>query len=86
MIKTVTTESGYTVSVDEEKLDDMRFVDALAELQDNGLALPRVMDMVFTEEDKQRLYDHVRTDDGRVPIEKTTSELCEVVRALEKNS
>ena len=30
MIKTVTTESGYTVSVDEEKLDDMRFVDALA--------------------------------------------------------
>ena len=86
MIKTVTTESGYTVSVDEEKLDDMRFVDALAELQDNGLALPRVMDMVFTEEDKQRLYDHVRTDDGRVLIEKTTSELCEVLRALEKNS
>ena len=52
----------------------------------SGLALPRVMDMVFTEEDKQRLYDHVRTDDGRVPIEKTTSELCEVLRALEKNS
>ena len=86
MIKTVTTESGYTVSVEEEKLDDMRFVDALAELQDNGLALPRVMDMVFTEEDKQRLYDHVRADDGRVPIEKTTSEFCEVLRALEKNS
>ena len=50
------------------------------------MALPRVMDMVFTEEDKQRLYDHVRTDDGRVPIEKTTSEFCEVLRALEKNS
>lgn len=85
MVKKVTTESGYTVSVEEEKLDDMRFVDALAELQENGLALPRVMNMVFTEEDKKRLYDHVATDDGRVPIEKATAEFCEVLRELEKN-
>lgn len=85
MVKKVTTESGYTVSVEEEKLDDMRFVDALAELQENGLALPRVMNMVFTEADKKRLYDHVATDDGRVPIEKATAEFCEVLRALEKN-
>lgn len=86
MVKTVTTKSGYTVSVDEEKLDDMRFVDALAELKDDGLALPRVMGMIFTAEDKKRLYEHVSTDDGRVPIEKTTAEFCEVLRALEKNS
>ena len=84
-MKTVTTKSGYTVSVDEECLDNMELIDALAELQNNEMTLPRVVNMIFTAEDKKRLYDHVRTEDGRVPVQRFTEEFSEVLGMLGKN-
>lgn len=84
MIKTITTKSGYTVSVETDKLDDMEFVDALAKLQKDDLEIPHVVDMILNAEDKARLYDHVR-ENGRVPIAKFVQEFSEVLRLLEKN-
>lgn len=85
MIKTVTTKSGYTVSVETDKMDDMAYIDALAQLQTDDLKLPYVVDMILNPEDKTRLYDHVRTEDGRVPILKFAAEFGEVLNLLGKN-
>jgi hypothetical protein len=30
---------------------------------------------------KKKLYDHVRTDDGRVPVEKLSTEIQEIFEA-----
>lgn len=85
MIKEVTTKSGFTVSVETDKLDDMEFVEALADLQHDDFGMPRVVRMVLDEDDKKRLYDHVRTPAGNVPIEAFTREFTEILELLGKN-
>lgn len=85
MIKTVTTKSGFTVSVETDKIDNMEFMDVLVKLQTDDLQLPRAVDMILDPNDKARLYDHVRTEDGRVPILKFAAEFNEVMDLLGKN-
>ena len=63
------TSTGFEFEIDEQKLDDMEFMDALAEVDENPLKFSKVMKMMLGEEQRQRLYDHLRNEDGRVPIE-----------------
>jgi hypothetical protein len=49
----VTLENGFQVEVDKSALDDMEFVDALADLQqDDALAISRVCNKLFSREQK----------------------------------
>lgn len=82
MIKEITTKSGFSVSVDTDKLDDMELVEALAELNENDIAMPKVATMVLGKEDKCRLYDHLRTEKGNVPVEAFTNEFTEIMELL----
>lgn len=48
-----------------------------------------VVERLIGKEGKERLYDHLRTEDGRVPIEAFGRELGDIIRAIgetEKNS
>ena len=82
MIKEITTKSGFSVSVDTDKLDNMELVEALAELNENDIAMPKVATMVLGNEDKYRLYDHLRTEKGNVPTEAFTNEFTEILELL----
>ena len=69
-----------------EAWDDMEVLDLLAEVSsgDNTaatLAVPKLIKKMFDEENKKRLYDRVRTDDGRVPIGDVTQELLKIITA-----
>jgi hypothetical protein len=65
-----TTKAGFAFEFDETKLNDMRFVESLAEA-DNGsmLALTGILNKMLGEEQKERMYKHYESEDGRVPIE-----------------
>ena len=81
-MKTVTTKSGFTCELDEAKLNDMELFDALTELDAGNMSvLPKVVSKIMGES-KPALYDHVRGENGIVPIEKVTAELRDVVIAL----
>lgn len=82
MIKEITTKSGFSVSVDTDKLDDMELVEALAELNENDIYMPKVATMVLGKEDKSRLYDHLRTEKGNVPVGAFTNEFTEIMELL----
>lgn len=64
-----TTKSGFEFEIDEVRLNDMEFLDALAETQEDVLAFSKVNTMLLGTEQKKRLYDHLRDDNGHVPIE-----------------
>lgn len=64
-----TTKSGFEFEIDEARLNDMEFLDALAETQDDVLGFSKVCTMLLGSEQKKRLYDHLRDDRGHVPIE-----------------
>lgn len=86
-MKEIKTKSGLDLKIDENILDDMELFDAVAELQDgNGMLLPKIVGKVFGEQ-KKTVYDHCRTEDGRVPVQAVSEIVSEVFDALNgKNS
>ena len=72
------TSTVFEFDIEDERLDDMELVDIMAEIDENPLLMPKLCKMILGEEQKKRLYDHLRSDDGRVPIEATTNAIQEI--------
>lgn len=73
------TESGFEFEIDEEALDDMEYLEALAEAEDDSTRFPRVIEMTLGKEGKKRLYDHVRNEKGRASATKAIAEFTEIL-------
>lgn len=80
-----TTESGFKFNIDEKLLNNMELVEAIAELDTNQLALPRVLDLLIGKEQKKALYDHVRQGDI-VPVDKVAEEVRNIFTAMGEKS
>ena len=72
------TSTGFEFDIEDERLDDMELVDIMAEIDENPLLMPKLCKMLLGEEQKKRLYDHLRSEGGRVPIEATTNAIQEI--------
>jgi hypothetical protein len=84
-----TTKTGFEFEYDEQRLDDMEFIEVAAAADENVTVLPKLLDMVLGKEQKQRLYDHLRAEDGRVPTQAVGDAMEEIFAAagdLSKNS
>lgn len=76
------TTSGFEYTFDDNRLNDMELLDSLADVVDgvDGLALSRAVRKIIPDaEERKRLYDHVRTEDGRVPADILASEIMEII-------
>ena len=65
-------------------------VDAFAEkvFEGNPLAMSRLVVKLLGKDGKKRLYDHLRTEDGRVPASAVESAIMELFQSINagKNS
>ena len=79
----VITESGFRCEIDEQALDDMELREDLVALDGgDGRRLPAIAERLLGKDGKRALYDHVRTESGRVPIEAAVEEIRRVMEAL----
>lgn len=79
----VKTESGFECDINTNALNDMRMLDDLVELdKGNATVYPRVVSKLIAPDDKERLYKHIETKDGIVPIDKFGVELTEIFKAV----
>ena len=78
-MKTVKLTNGFEVKVEPDELNDMYFVEALAEIETDVLALPKVMKMMLGDEQKKALYKSLEDENGRVPIEAITDAITEIM-------
>ena len=78
-MKTVKLTNGFEVKVEPDELNDMYFVEALADIESDVLALPKVMKMMLGEEQKKALYKSLEDENGRVPIEAITDAITEIM-------
>ena len=84
-MKTITTEEGFVIEIDEEAFDDMEVLDMLSEVDENALVLPKLLIKTLGADGKKALYDFARNDKGRVPSGKALSIFQEIMtRAGEK--
>lgn len=80
MTVTGTTSSGFAWTLDERVVDNMELVDALADASDDDpLAVSRVCRLMLGDEQRKQLYDHLRTEDGRVPFREVSQALIDIM-------
>lgn len=76
------TQSGFKYEIDENVLDDMELIDAMALAQgEDPTQISVVVLKLFGKEQRKRLYDHVR-DNGRVPVNKIADIITEILESL----
>lgn len=75
------TKSGFEFSIPDEALDNMELIETLAGVDKNPLLLPRLVTQLLGEDQKQELYDHLRTDSGVVPVTKVSDEIMEIFQS-----
>lgn len=72
------TSSGFEINIDLSRFDNAELLDALSDMNaGDALAVSRVLTFILGK-DKKRLYDHLREEDGRVPIEKLNKEIEDI--------
>lgn len=82
-IKHVETSSGFAWDIDDVVLDDAEILDFLADIEEgNMVSFVPLLRKVLTPQGKKALYDHLRTEDGRVPYAELDRETTEIFKAL----
>lgn len=73
-------ESGFEYEVAEEVRDNMELLDAIVEADENPLAISKVVKILLGENQRRKLYDHLRTEKGNVPILAVSNAVAEIFR------
>lgn len=89
-----TTSTGFAFEFDEERLDDMRFVDILAVVVDPKAkqfdriaGASRLLTMLLGDELKAALYEHIgKAHGGRVPRAEVEAALEEIMASAGKDA
>ena len=65
------TKSGFEYEVDDNMVNNMELIDALVDIQNGSTgAVSDLLNCMFDKAQKKRLYNHVREESGRVPMDK----------------
>lgn len=69
-MKVVTLKDGFSVELRENCMDNMEMIDALSEMtsDEDALAISKVCKLLMDDKQRKELYNHLREDDGRVPV------------------
>ena len=82
MKKEITMKAGLVLELDVKVMDNMELVDTLAEAsEEDPLAVSKMVRLILGNE-KRKLYDSLRTEDGRVPVEAVSNALKEIFESF----
>lgn len=82
-MKKIVLENGLELEVNESALNNMELLDALAEMTEgNALALSNVVKLMLGNENRKKLYDYIRKEDGTVPMEQVDKCVTEIMNLL----
>jgi hypothetical protein len=81
------TKKGFKFSIDPENLDDIEFIELLNDADKNPSLLPKILEKLFGEKGKKRMYNVYRKKNGTVPLSEINNAIIEIfnlVGALKK--
>ena len=82
-MKEVKLSDGFTLELADDIMNNMELVDALAEMTNDSdvLTVSKVSRLILGHDNRKLLYNHLRTEDGRVPVEKVSAAIKEIFAA-----
>lgn len=72
------TPSGFEYEIDDNTLNNYELMEKINELDENPLVLTKVVTMILGKEQTERLKDHIRLENGIVPVEKMSDEIMQI--------
>lgn len=74
------TKNGFAFEITDERTDNMELIDALADIDEgNPLAVSKVLTLLLGPEQKKRMYDFVRSEEGIVSAQAVSEMLLEIL-------
>ena len=73
-----TTKSGFKFEVEDKRLNNYELLEAISDVEDSPLALPRVIKLLLGDSKAKALKNHVRDDEGFVSADKLSAEIMEI--------
>lgn len=79
----IQTSAGFEWDMDPAVMDDILVIEDLAALdQGDLLKVPEVLRRLLGEPGKRALYEHLKTEEGRVSISAVSAALAEIITAM----
>lgn len=70
---------GFEYRIEDHVLNNMELVDAIAEVDQNPMALSKVLKMLLGDEQRKELYNHLRdAEKHNVPITAVSEAVAEI--------
>ncbi len=86
----ITLDDGFEVKIKSTDFDNYEFLDAMTELSDgNVLALTKIVNLVLDKDEKVRVLDHIRNEDGvasATGMEKIITEIFEKIKGTDESA
>lgn len=82
----VKTDSGFSCKVNEEKIDDMKFLKLLREMEKSTYLIDDVARVMIGDESTDKLYEHLEQEDGRVPTSLFINTVLEIMEKAGQKS
>ena len=82
------TKSGFEYQIPEENINNYELLEALGEAEANPLYFPKTINLLLGKEQAEKLKNHLRTENGIVPIDKLKDDIMEIFESQKeaKNS
>lgn len=73
------TAAGFEYQIDPDDLNDMEFLEVIAEVDENAAKLPKLICMALGDTQKKAFYDHYRNESGKVPVDVVSAAFVEIL-------
>lgn len=73
------TKSGFKFEIDPDEVNDIEFLERLGEAGEDVSKMPRIMKEILGEDQRKRMYDHIRNEKGKVPIDTAMDIFTEIL-------
>ncbi|MDG4868757.1 hypothetical protein [Streptomyces sp. P17] len=75
------TQSGFAYEIEEARLNNYELLETIGELEDNPMVISKMVIMLLGKEQTNKLKDHLRDEEGLVPVDKMTEEITEIFQS-----
>lgn len=72
-------KNGFEYEIDPQNLDDYELLELMGDLEDNPLLVPKIINKILGVEQKDRLLDHLRDENGRVKTSLMEEAITEIM-------
>ena len=72
------TKTGFEYEIDKKILNDYELLEEIDNIGKNPLIIIRLLKRLLKEEQLEKLKEHIRNEEGIVPIDKMEKELTDI--------